>query len=77
LATFIAQPGGRPPVEFSRSDGGEDWVRFENPAHDFPTSIEYRRSGKALKATISGPGENGTESSLAFIFNPCGDAQGL
>ncbi len=77
LATFTAQPGGRPPVEFSRTDGGEDWVRFENPEHDFPTSIEYRLTGKALKATISGPGENGTESSIPFIFKPCKDTQDL
>lgn len=77
LATFIAQPGGHPPVEFARTDGGEDWVRFENPEHDFPTRVEYRRTGKALKATIFGPGENGAELSIPFIYEPCEAKQGV
>ena len=71
LATYLAQPGGSPPVAFTRTDGGEDWVRFENPQHDFPQRVEYRRSGQALQATITGPGENGTEMSIPFIYQPC------
>lgn len=76
VPTFFGQPGGRPPVAFTRTDGGEDWVRFENPEHDFPTRVEYRRSGKALKATVSGPGENGAEFSIPFVFEPCEDSRG-
>ena len=37
-------------------------VVFENPAHDFPTRIAYRRHGKVLTATISGPGGAGSQS---------------
>jgi hypothetical protein len=43
LASYIAQPGGVPPTAFKRTAGGKNWVRFENPQHDFPKRIEYRR----------------------------------
>jgi hypothetical protein len=29
-------------------------VRFENPSHDFPQRIEYRRDGNVLRAEASG-----------------------
>ncbi len=52
---FWGSPGGKPPVAFKlvRSAPGE--AVFENPAHDFPTQIVYRRSGNTLFATVSGP----------------------
>jgi hypothetical protein len=30
-------------------------VVFENPAHDFPKKITYKRDGDALTAAIEGP----------------------
>jgi hypothetical protein len=68
---YIAQPGGRPPVSFLRSDGGTNWVRFENPEHDFPQRIEYRREGNTLHAKIAGPGEDGKEFEIPFEYVPC------
>lgn len=52
---YIAQPGGAPPTTFMlvREDANE--VVFENPAHDFPQRVIYRRSGDtALHARIEG-----------------------
>ena len=69
--TYVAQPGGRPPTYFTRTDGGANWVKFENRAHDFPQRIEYRREGAALRAEIAGPGENGRETVIAFEFAAC------
>lgn len=69
--SYVAQPGGRPPVKFLRSDGGKYWVRFENPDHDFPTRIEYRRQGDTLHAMIGGPGEDGKEFEIPFQYTPC------
>ena len=69
--SYVAQPGGRPPTIFKRTAGGERWIRFENPAHDFPQRIEYRREGDALRATIAGPGGNGEETVIAFDYLPC------
>ena len=42
-----------PPVGFRlvASDGTS--ATFENPAHDFPQRIQYRRDGDRLVATIS------------------------
>lgn len=71
VATYIAQPGGAPPTSFGRTAGGANWVRFENPEHDFPKRVEYRRSGDALHAEIAGPGEDGKEIVVGFDFTAC------
>jgi ketosteroid isomerase-like protein len=68
---YIAQPGGNPPTEFMKTGGGEDWVRFENPEHDFPRRIEYRRDGNALLAQAAGPGRDGQELVLTFAYSAC------
>ena len=70
-ATYVAQPGGGPPTPFTRTEGGVNWVRFENRAHDFPQRIEYRRDAEALHAEIAGPGGNGSERVIAFDFLAC------
>jgi ketosteroid isomerase-like protein len=68
---FMAQPGGRPATQFARTAGGEDWVRFENPEHDFPQRIEYRRHGDQLNAEVAGPGQNGDEASFQLNYHLC------
>lgn len=57
---YVAQVPGQGPVEFALQDRGSEWARFENPEHDFPQRIEYRRSGKRLRAEISGQLEGRT-----------------
>lgn len=71
VPSYVAQPGGRPPTTFKRTAGGERWIRFENPEHDFPQRIEYRRAGDALHAEIAGPGEDGSETVIAFEYRRC------
>lgn len=71
VRTYIAQPGGRPPTSFRQAAIGEGWIRFENPDHDFPQRIEYRREGDALRAEITGPGD-GQETVIRFDYVPCG-----
>ena len=73
VATYFAQPGGRPPTTFSRTDGGDGWVRFENPSHDFPQRIEYRRDGNVLHAEIAGPGDDGKEMVIGVDYSRCGE----
>ena len=53
---FWGSPGGAPAVAFPLVKAGPGEVLFENPAHDFPTRIGYRREGERLVATVSGPG---------------------
>jgi len=43
-------------TEFALSAGGPRRVRFENPEHDWPTSIEYTLGADGrLTALVSGP----------------------
>lgn len=70
-AGFHVQPDGVPATVFAIASQGEGWVVFENPAHDFPNRIEYRRDGEALKAAISGPTEDGTPLEIPFDYRLC------
>ena len=56
VLTYWASPGGRPPTPFALTTSTPNYALFENPKHDYPTRIEYRRDGDKLTATISGPG---------------------
>jgi hypothetical protein len=71
VITFIAQPNGEPPTNFKRSDGGENWIRFENRQHDYPQRIEYKREGEALLAEIGGPGAEGKEAVISYRYSRC------
>lgn len=51
---YFAQPMGRPPTEFPLAHVEARSVTFENPAHDFPQRIIYRRAGDRLHARIEG-----------------------
>ena len=70
-AGFHVQPNGVAPTLFAIASKGEGWVVFENPAHDFPNRIEYRREGDELKASISGPGEDGKRMEIPFEYGRC------
>ena len=73
VPTYIAQPGGRAATKFRMTARGEQWIRFENPEHDFPQWIEYRRNGDRLHAEIAGPGEHGKEQVIGFDYERCED----
>ena len=62
VVSFWGSPGGAPPVGFKLVSSAANSAVFENPAHDFPTRIAYRRDGEVLTATISGPGGLGLQS---------------
>jgi hypothetical protein len=70
-ASFHVQPDGAPPTVFVAAERGDGWIRFENPAHDFPNVIEYRRNGEGLSAWISGPGRDGKALRIAFEYRAC------
>lgn len=72
LPAYVAQPGGRPPTTFPMTASGAQWIRFQNPAHDFPQRIEYRRDGEVLHAEIAGPGKDGEEVVIPFDYRRCG-----
>ena len=53
VPVYWASPNGAPPVGFRLSRAGPSSATFDNPGHDYPQRISYRRDGEALVATIS------------------------
>lgn len=51
---YQAHPSGQPGGEFPMKTVEGTSVVFENPAHDFPQRIGYRRAGDRLDAWIEG-----------------------
>jgi uncharacterized protein YbjT (DUF2867 family) len=51
---YLASPAGRPPTEFRMTESGGERVVFENPGHDFPRTLTYRREGIVLRARAEG-----------------------
>ncbi len=55
VATYLAQPGGRPATPFPATALTDSSVTFANPSHDFPQRILYRKVGAdSLVARIEG-----------------------
>lgn len=71
VPSYVAQPQGHPPVAFRLTASGPDWARFENPAHDFPKRVEYRRTQRGLRAVIAGPGKDGKDMEIPFDYGTC------
>jgi hypothetical protein len=51
---YVAKPSGQPEAAFALVEAGPDHATFENPAHDFPHRIGYRRQADSLLAWIEG-----------------------
>lgn len=53
-ATFTAMVPGQPPTPFVLQPGPDGEAVFENPAHDYPQRVIYRRCGEDLCAAVEG-----------------------
>jgi hypothetical protein len=51
---YIAKPSGQPEATFMLASRTADEVAFENPTHDFPQRISYRRTTDGLQARVEG-----------------------
>ena len=71
VTNYISLHDGQPPVEFGLTASGEQWARFENPQHDFPKRVEYRRTSSGLHAEIAGPGKDGKQMVISFEYRRC------
>lgn len=56
---YLAQPQGRPATEFVATSITSNEVLFENPKHDFPKKIRYRRINDQC---VTASAEDGTGS---------------
>lgn len=67
---YVAQPQGRPPVEFKLTQRSENRAVFENPQHDHPKVIRYSKEADgSLRAEIEGD-EKGKHKKMEFKFQP-------
>jgi hypothetical protein len=71
VTNYIAQPQGGAPTSFRMTASGTNWARFENPGHDFPKRVEYRRTPDGMHAEIAGPGKEGKETVIPFEYRAC------
>ena len=62
---FVAQPSGQKEAQFKLISVSEREARFENPEHDFPQRIIYRRDGDSLVGRIEGTSK-GKERAVDF-----------
>lgn len=52
---YLASPNGRyPPTPFKLIEVSDNKVVFENPEHDYPQRVIYRRKGDMLYGRIEG-----------------------
>jgi hypothetical protein len=65
---YVATPSGQATAVFIATDASSSEVVFENPAHDFPQRIRYRRaSPDSLMATVEGD-RDGRRQPLRFSY---------
>jgi len=65
---YEAHPSGQPTATFMTTTASDSSVVFENPQHDFPQRVGYRRNGAdALDAWIEGQA-NGKSRRVDFSY---------
>ena len=64
---YVAKPSGQAEAIFTATKIGRGEAVFENPAHDFPTRISYRKTDSGLTATIGGM-MNGKPRAIDFTY---------
>jgi len=64
---YVAKPARQPEATFTATSVSATEVVFENPAHDFPKKIVYKRDGDTLVASIEGP-MNGQTRRIDFPY---------
>ena len=66
--TVKGQNDGKP-ARFESTSLNESSVQFSNPAHDFPTDINYSvPNANTVKAFIIGPGNKGGRDTIPFNY---------
>lgn len=71
---YFAHPQGQAETEFISTAVADTMVMFENPQHDFPQRVGYRRRGAdSLLAEVGGL-DRGEQRTIVFAYRrvPCG-----
>jgi hypothetical protein len=67
---YVAKPSGQAEATFPLKTFSDNELVFENPAHDFPQRIMYRRTKDGVTARVEGT-RNGQTRGLDFVYRPC------
>lgn len=65
---YVARPSRQAEAVFTATKVASDEVVFENPQHDFPTRITYRKVSGGVTATVDGT-VNGKTRSIDFKYS--------
>jgi hypothetical protein len=64
---YEAHPSGQPAAEFLSTSVSDREAVFENPDHDFPQRVGYRREGSSLTAWVEGT-RGGKSRRIEFMY---------
>lgn len=67
---YVAKPSGQPEAAFPVKSLNDAEAIFENPDHDFPQRVIYRRTASGVAARIEGT-MNGKARGIDFAFDRC------
>lgn len=67
---YVAKPSGQAEATFPIKTIAESEVVFENPTHDFPQRILYRRTAEGVTARVEGT-RNGHTRGIDFTYERC------
>ncbi|MGQ0765724.1 MAG: DUF6265 family protein [Gemmatimonadota bacterium] len=65
---YIAHITGQPPATFTATLVEPGLVKFENPEHDFPQEITYRRNAPDSVTAVTAGSEGGQRREVPFAF---------
>lgn len=68
--SYVAKPSGQAEATFAVKSIADGEVVFDNPAHDFPQRIIYRRTTGGVTARIEGT-MNGKARGIDFPYRRC------
>ena len=68
--TYVAKPSGQAETPFPVKTIADAEVVFENPTHDFPQRVIYRRTADGVTARIEGT-MNGKPRGMDFVYKRC------
>lgn len=67
---YVARPSGQPEATFTLRTMTEAEALFENPDHDFPQRIVYRRTAEGITARVEGT-RNGQTRGVDYAYTRC------
>ena len=67
---YVAKPSGQAEATFPLKTFSDTEMLFENPTHDFPQRIRYRRTTDGVTARVEGT-RNGQTRGIDFVYTRC------